>query len=106
VLFLTSSYLSSKLSRNQYTHHHYQLTQICSIVKVLFEVEGGMCVTVSFPPPAVVIIGFTIDKKKRWARHVFWWSFFFFPPAILVTISALLGSRSYDIITALEEREK
>lgn len=30
----------------------------------------------------------------------------FFPPAILVTISALLGSRSYDIITALEERER
>lgn len=37
----SSSYLSSKLSRNQYTHHHYQLTQICSIVKVLFEVERG-----------------------------------------------------------------
>lgn len=50
----SSSYLSSKLSRNQYTHHHYQLTQICSIVKVLFEVEvEGGCVLpfLSFFPP-------------------------------------------------------
>lgn len=55
-----------------------------------------MCVTVSFFfPPAVVIIGFTIDKKKDGHVMCFGGHSFSPAPAILVAISALLGSRWY-----------